>query len=106
MEALERQGCNLVIGNESEDVVYAVSVSYEKDGELRQAVNSQYMQKGSKACFSIDPAENLRCVVRIQMDNHQMVVAELEEDFEWDDMNVCWLTGEDGEYVLSRERND
>lgn len=106
MEALERQGCNLVIGNESEDVVYAVSVSYEKDGELRQAVNSQYMQKGSKACFSIDPVEDLRCVVRIQMDNHQMVVAELEEDFEWDDMNVCWLTGEDGEYVLSRERND
>mgnify|MGYP000284915931 CR=1 FL=1 len=49
MEALERQGCNLVIGNESEDVVYAVSVSYEKDGELRQAVNSQYMQKGQQS---------------------------------------------------------
>ena len=31
-ETLERRGCNLVIGNDSEDVIYAISVSYQKKG--------------------------------------------------------------------------
>lgn len=101
-ERLERQGCSLVIGNESEDVIYSVSVSYCKDGKIREAVQNQYIRKGQEAYFAIDPSENLEYRIRFQLGNHYSVEAELTDDFESGDMNIYRLTGTDGTYVLKQ----
>ena len=101
-ETLERRGCNLVIGNDSEDVIYAISVSYHKNGIPQEAVNSQYMNPGTEAYFSVSPSGGEDCVVTIRLDSHQTVTARLGEEFEPDEMNIYWLTEEtDGEYLLN-----
>lgn len=100
-EALERSGCNLVIGNDSEATIYAINVSYQKDGELQEAGISQYMNRGTEAFFSVDPPEDEDCVVTIQLGSHQVLTARLGEEFEQDEMNIYWLTGGgDAEYTL------
>lgn len=101
-ETLERRGCNLVIGNDSEDVIYAISVSYQKNGIPQEAVNSQYMNPGTEAYFSVSPSGGEDCVVTIRLDSHRTVTARLGDEFEPDEMNIYWLTEEtDGEYLLN-----
>ena len=91
-----------MIGNDSEDVIYAISVSYQKNGIPQEAVNSQYMNPGTEAYFSVSPSGGEDCVVTIRLDSHRTVTARLGEEFEPDEMNIYWLTEEtDGEYLLN-----
>lgn len=100
---LEKKGCTLVIGNESEDVIYSISVSYENGGEAKEAVRNQYMKKGQEAYFAVEPAEDLNYRVEIQTGDHSSVEAKLQDDFEYGEQEVYWLTGKDGEYALQKD---
>lgn len=99
---LERRGCSMVIANESEDVIYSVSVSYlGENGEIREATQNRYLRQGQKAYFAIEPAEDREYCIRFQLGDHHRVEAILADEFETDEMNLFWLTGADGSYVLN-----
>lgn len=99
---LERRGCSLVIANESEDVIYSVSVSYRgKNGEIREAVQNRYLRQGQKAYFAIESAKDQEYRIRFQIGNHHRVEAVLTDEFETDELNRFWLIGADGSYELN-----
>lgn len=100
---LEQKGCTLVIGNESEDVIYSVSVSYEKDGKVQEAVQNRYVKQGQEVYFAIEPSEDLTYRVRFLAGDHYSVEARLQDDFEHGEQEIYWLTGKDGAYALQKE---
>lgn len=103
MAALERDGCNLVIENDSGDALYGITVSCGKDGGWREAVSSRYMSPGTEAYFSVDLSGDEDCFITLRINSRRSVTAQLGEEFDPEGWNVYRVIEGDGEYDLIYE---